>query len=281
MYQKSRRKFSKTKTHELRTPAFELISAEEQKLRSSLEKEVKTAFYVAGMALIKLNSLRLYRNTHLSFEEFCQDVFGYGGDYAYLKMAAARVYQNLIDNLPTNGRQPILPTRQRQLRPIVKAKLDDDAQVEVWSNAIAISDGKIPSSSIVSQAVDLYLAQDDIQINPFSEGEICQIIVRGNNQLKGLGNSWCIVERVNDSSCIVNTWNSQLEIPVSNLKPKGFDNEEYQAIEDLGVRMTNLHQAGKLDRAAFWVLDGLAKLDRASLTTLEEDLLQVLEKFYL
>lgn len=127
----------------------------------------------------------------------------------------------------------------------------------------------------------MYLAQDDIQINLFSKGEICQIIVRGNNKLKGLGNSWCIVEEVNDSSCIVNTWNSQLEIPVSNLESKGFDNEEYQAIENLGVRMTNLHQTGKLDKAAFWVLDGLAKLDRPYLTTLEENLLQVLEKVYL
>lgn len=56
------------------------------------------------VALIKLNELRLYRNTHLNFDEFCQDIFGYSSDYAYLKMAAARVYQNLIAHLPTNGR---------------------------------------------------------------------------------------------------------------------------------------------------------------------------------
>ena len=48
-------------------------------------------------------------------------------------MAAAKVYQNLADNLPqslnkpTIGRQPILPTKERQLRPIVKAKLDVEA----------------------------------------------------------------------------------------------------------------------------------------------------------
>ena len=66
-------------------------------------------------------------------------------------MAAARVYQNLLDNLPpcsgkpTNGRQQILPTRQRQLRPIVKAKLDDDAQVEVWQMAITLAEGKVPT----------------------------------------------------------------------------------------------------------------------------------------
>jgi hypothetical protein len=271
---------------ELRTPAFEPLNVEEQKLRSSLEREVKTAFYVAGLALIKLNELRLYRSTHLSFDEFCQDVFGYSSDYAYLKMAAARVYQNLIDRLPpslgkpTIGRHSILPTCQRQLRPIVKAKLNDDAQIEVWNMAIALSEGKVPSSSIVAEAVNLYLAEDDTQLNPFTEGEICQIVVRGNNQLKGLSGSWCIVEEANDSNCIVNTWNSQLSVPYRNLESKGFDKGEYRVIEDLGVRMTKLHQTGKLDEAAFWVLNGLAKLDKPELTPLESKLLRVLEEEY-
>lgn len=75
------------------------------------------------MALIQLQELRLYRSTHISFEEFCQDVFSFSRDYAYLKMAAAKVYQNLQDELPTIGRHLPLPTRQRQLRPIVKANL--------------------------------------------------------------------------------------------------------------------------------------------------------------
>ena len=75
----------------MRVPAFEPLTEEEQKLRLSLEQNVKTAFYRSGLALIELNRLRLYRSTHLSFErggrcfvssvphaveEFCQDEFG-------------------------------------------------------------------------------------------------------------------------------------------------------------------------------------------------------------
>ena len=288
MGRRSRYKASKTTTKdELRLSVFEPLNAQETELRLSLEQDVKTAFYRSGLALIELNQLRLYRSTHLSFEEFCQDVFGYSSDYAYLKMAAARVYQNLIDNLPpyedkpTNGRQPILPTRQRQLRPIVKAKLDADAQVEIWNMAIALADGKIPSGSVVTEAVNLYLDQGNTQLNPFTEGEICRIVVKDNSKLKGKGGSWCIVEEVNDSSCIVNTWNDQLEVPLSNLESTEFDTEQYQNIEDIGVRMTELHQTGKLDKAALWVLNGLAKLDKPYLTTLEENLLQLLENFYL
>ena len=130
------------------------------------------------------------------------------------------VYQNLIDNfLPTNGRQVILPTRQRQLRPITKAKLEVDAQVEVWIDAIALAHGKIPSNSIVAQAVNLYLAKNNTQSNPFQKGEVCRIVVRGNSKLKGLGGSWCIVEEVSDRACLVNTWNNQLSIP----SPSMFD----------------------------------------------------------
>ena len=300
---RGKRRSSKSKSHELRIPAFEPLNAEESRARSHLIEQVGNAFYVSGMALTRLKEERLYRNTHLSFErggrcfasslsnhavdEFCQDVFGYGSDYAYLKIAAAKIYQNLLDNItppsqeiPTNGRHPILPTRQRQLRPIVKAKLEADAQVEVWNRAIALADSKIPSSSIVTEAVNLYLAEDDTQFNPFTEGEVCRIVVRGNSKLKGKGGSWCIIEEVGDRFCVVNTWNNQLTVPVNNLESRDFDEQEYQAIEDVGVRMTKLHQTEKLDKAALWILEGLAKLDRPQLTPLEDKLLRVLEEEY-
>ncbi len=195
-------------------------------------------------------------------------------------MAAAKIYQNLLDGLPTNGRHLPLPTRQRQLRPMIKAKLDADAQLYVWSNAVTLANGKVPTHSLVSEAVRLYLAENSEPNNPFTTGEICRLVVRGNSQLKGLGGSWCIVSAVHLSTCTVNTWNDELEVPIENLVSLGFDSEQYQTIEDIGVRMTRLHETGRLDDAAMWVLNGLAKLDRAYLTTLEEKLLQVLETVY-
>ena len=262
--------------------AFSPLSAKELELRATLEHQVTSAFHTSGMALIKLNELRLYRNTHPNFEEFCLDVFGYSSDYAYLKMAAARISQNLSDNLPTNGRHRIpLPTRQRQLRPIVKAKLEADAQLEVWSNAVALAEEKIPSYAIVAEAVRLYLAKDNERENPFVELEVCRIVVKGNSKLKGKGNCWCIVSQVLANSCIVDTWAEEIEVPNENLESMGFNRHQYQNLEDIGVRMTKLHQTGSLDEAALWVLNGLSKLDRSYLTTLEEKLLRVLEAFYI
>ena len=99
MGRSSRYKAKKSSGEELRTPAFEPLNIQQQQLRSQLIEKVGNAFYVSGMALLHLKEERLYRNTHFKFDEFCQDVFGYSSDYAYLKMAAAKVYQNLIDNL--------------------------------------------------------------------------------------------------------------------------------------------------------------------------------------
>ncbi len=278
---RSQHRSGSSQKHELHTPVFTPLNAEEEKLRESLEQLVKTAFYTAGSALSQIQQLRLYRNTHTSFEEFCLDVFSFSRDYAYLMIAAARVYQNLLNNLPTNGRQLPLPTKQRQLRPIIKAQLNETAQVEVWVNAIALAGGKVPSSSIVREAVDSYLAKNNTQPNPFQKGEVCQIVVRDNSKLKGLGGSWCIVEEISDNYCLVNTWNNQLSVPIDNLESKNFDDQEDQAIEDLGIRMTKLHQTEKLDKAALWVLEGLAKLERPVLTPLEEKLLAVLEAEFL
>jgi hypothetical protein len=267
-------------------PVFTPLSQDEQTIRAELEAKVKTAFYSAGMALIQLKQERLYRNTHLSFEEFCLDVFSFSSDYAYLKMAAARIYENLmlglpsLANQPTIGRHLPLPTRQRQLRPIVKAKLDPNAQVEVWTMAIALAGGKVPTSQIVLRAVQLYLAQNNLTDNPFSIGEICRIVSKGNSQLKGMAKCWCIVDQVHSSSCTVNTWSNEIEVPIENLESLKFNPEQDQSIENIGVRMTRLHEAGSLDDAAVWVLSGLAKLDRPYLTTLEEKLLQVIEEEY-
>jgi hypothetical protein len=260
-------------------PILTPLSADEIELRASLEKQVGSAFYQAGMALLKLNELRLYRSTHFSFEDFCQDVFSFSRDYAYLKMAAAKIYQNLLDNMPSNSRH-LLPTRQRQLRPIIKAKLDDDASLKVWNHAVTLAGGKIPTSPIVAEAVRLYLNANNPTDNPFHIGEICRILVRGNSQLKNQAGCWCIVSQVHLSSCTVNTWSDELEVPIENLESLLFDERQYQSIEDIGVRMTSLYETGKLDEAALWVLNGLAKLNRPYLTTLEEKLLQLLEREY-
>ncbi len=44
--------------------------------------------------------------------------------------------------------------------------------------------------------------------------------------------------------------------------------------------MTRLQETGKLDEAALWILNGLAKIKQPSLTELQEKLLSFLSKEY-
>ncbi len=60
-----------------------------------------------------------------------------------------------------------------------------------------------------------------------------------------------------------------------------FTHAEREQMLDLGERMTALSEVGELDEAAIWLLQGLERLKRSQLNSLEEKLLQVLEEEYL
>ena len=258
------------------------LSDDERQLRDGLERQVRSAFYQAGQALEQIQIRRLYRSTHENFESYCLDTFNFTRDCAYLKIGAARVYRNLSENLPTNCRQPsVLPAKESQLRPIVKAQLRPVEQVLVWNNAVAMAEDRLPTSSVVAEAVRLYLREGQTPHNPFSIGEVCRILAKDISSLRKYHNYWCIVSSLRDWECVVDTWETSLVVPVENLESWGLDEDQFPLIEDIGVRMTSLYETGNLDDAAYWVLNGLAKLDRFYLSSVEEKLLQVLEQEFL
>ena len=102
-----------------------------------------------------------------------------------------------------------------------------------------------------------------------------------NPELRGKSGCWCIVSEVYEFSCLVNTWDNEYILRPEHLQSLGYSTDECKQMESIGVRMTLLHQTGKLDEAALWVLNGLAKLKTAYLTLLEEKLLALLELEYL
>jgi hypothetical protein len=260
------------------SPLRRLTPDEEEEL-SQLEQQIKTAFYISGLALHRIHQKKLFEANYDSFALYCRDKFGFGGDYAYLLIAAASIYQNLADNLPTNGRYLPLPTNERQLRPIVKAKLAPEVQVEVWCEAVEVAGGAIPSSRIVTEVVQNAKETTSLS-NPRRVGEVCQIIARDNPDLKGKGGIWCIVSSIDGEYCTVDTWEARYVLRVDYLKSLRYNKKECKQVEELGVRMTQLHETGRLEEAAVVVLSCLAKLKRAYLTSLEEELLSCLEREY-
>jgi len=126
------------------------LTSEEQTDRLHLERIIERSFYEAGIALKQLRDRRLYRSTHKTFDEYCQDRFGYSSRrQPYLLIEAAAIVDNLKDEC--DPMDHILPINERQVRPLTK--LEPDEQRQAWQMAVEKAGNKVPSSTIVQDIV--------------------------------------------------------------------------------------------------------------------------------
>jgi hypothetical protein len=188
------------------------LTHDESRDRLALERKVERAFYVAGVALAQLRDRRLYRSTHNSFEEYCQDRFGYTrrrGDYL---IGSSQVVDNLKqepqnNSEPNQNREPlvlILPTSERQCRPLIN--LEPSLQRQAWKKAVELAGHRIPSGKVVSQAVSEFKNQE-----PKAQYKIGQKIkIQSNHSLLG-GSSGTIKQIPNHTEMIVKLDNGQTE----------------------------------------------------------------------
>ncbi|NJL51151.1 MAG: hypothetical protein HC930_01125 [Hydrococcus sp. SU_1_0] len=254
-----------------------VLSPQESQLRAKLEQQVRTGFVLRGQALISIKRLKLYRDRARNFESYCDEVFGFTMLYIERCMLAAETYYSIESYLKTNSLSEPLPTKQSQLRPIFQAHLSPIEAGEVWVISVNLAAEKVPPKVIVEKAVKAYLNQKYPPINPLSEGEICRI----KSGVPGKQNCWCVVSEVRANECVVDTWDSQYIVSGDNLSPMKLTHDESEQMLDLGARMTALADVENLDEAALWVLQGLEKLNRSTLNSIEERLLQLLEDEYL
>ena len=271
-----------------------VLSPQESKLRDKLEQQVRTGFVLRGQALRSIKRLKLYRDRFDNFESYCDEVFGFTMLYIERCMIAAETYYQIVEYLQTQGLNKILPNKQKQLRPIFQAHLNPIEAGEVWVMAVGIAQGyrpdrrqddwqnkvlrgKVPSYSMVKLAVKTYLHQKYPPSNSFESGQICRI----TSGIKGKLYCWCVISEVRKDECVVDTWDSQYVVSVDDLSTMKLTHDESEQMLDLGARMTALSEVKNLDEAAMWVLRGLEKLNRSTLNSIEERLLQTLEDEYL
>lgn len=252
------------------------LSLEEQRDRLHLERVIERSFYQAGIALKQLRDRRLYRSTHRTFEEYCNDRFGYSSRrQPYLLIEAAAVVDNLRDKC--DPMDHILPTNERQVRPLTK--LEPDLQREAWQMAVEEAGNKVPSSTIVKDIVQRIRDRTKVP-NPYNIQQVCQIVASYNPELRGKSGCWCIVSQVNDYSCTVETWDGEYVVKLEHLKSFDYLEEECTFMQELCSRLKTLQQLGNLDTAAYWILNGMGKLSAPHLTPLQDKLLGVLEQEY-
>ncbi|MEH1865335.1 MAG: hypothetical protein V7K69_10020 [Nostoc sp.] len=255
------------------------LTEEEQSLRLQFERQVERAFLSAGQALMELRDRRLYRSTHRTFEEYCRDRFNYSRDAAYLKISATVVYENLQKFLPTIGRQIPMPTNERQLRFLAKAELEPAVQADVWQQAVEQAGNKIPSGRIVKGVVDRIRESPKVP-NPYHIGEICILLPKDNPDLRGKAGYWGVVTHVGDYSCTVQIWDGDYTVKIEHLKLLELFDEDCQFMQQLCMRLQQLHEVANRDEAVDWLLQGLGKQAKPYLSSLQAKLLAAMEREY-
>ncbi|MBU7585756.1 MAG: hypothetical protein KAF91_23225 [Nostoc sp. TH1S01] len=302
------RKLKKSNNPELPPPTIDVpaveipeLTPEEQRDLLNLERRVERAFFEAGKALMELRDRRLYRSTHKTFEEYCKDRFGFERRHPYRLIEAAVVVDNLMQMCPIGtqiendsssvGTQTeiessneqmrpigtqILPTSERQVRPLTK--LEPQQQVEVWQRAVQVAKGKVPSARIVTDVVQRIMERTKVP-NTYQIGEVCQILAKDNPELRGKGGCWGIVTHIGEFSCTVRTWDGECTVGVQYLKSYNYLPAECQQVQVICDRISRVYSA-ELEESVQRFLESLGKLRRSYLTALEEKVLSVLESVY-
>jgi hypothetical protein len=269
------------------TPAVQVevvteeLTVEEERDRLLLERQVERAFYEAGKALAQLRERRLYRSTHKTFEQYCQDRFGFGRHAANRLITGASVVANLVSighQNPSGETRTIgshiLPTTERQVRPLTQ--LEPEQQRSVWEQAVTEAGGKVPSGRIVKDIVDRIRERTRIPI-AYQVGDVCEILVKDNPDLRGMGGCWCIIAEVREFSCVVRAWNGEYTVREENLRDLGYSATEKEEMRKLSKRLVAVQSLMSQD-AARAILSALGKLKRPYLTALESQLLEVLSR---
>ncbi|WP_323808805.1 hypothetical protein [Nostoc sphaeroides] len=220
---------------------------------------------------MELRDRRLYRSTHKTFEEYCKERFGYSRRQPYLLMDAAVVFDNLLEKC--DPLDQVLPTNERQVRPMTK--LEPQEQQEVWLRAVELAGGKVPTGKIVKDVVQRIMERTKVP-NTYQIGEVCQILVKDNPELRGKGGCWGIVNHVGEFSCTVRTWDGEYTVGLQHLKSYNYLPAECEQMQVICDRISRVYSSG-LEESVQRFLEMLGKLNRAYLTDLEEKLLSLLE----
>ncbi len=251
---------------------FEELTSDEAAERQRLELTVERAFYEAGAALLKLRSKRLYRSTHSTFEVYCRERFGFTRRHVDYLVLGSQVVENLL--LRTNGSQ-ILPTSERQVRPLTT--LEPDEQREVWQQAVVVAGGKLPSGRIVKGIVERLKEKPLVKASDLCQvGQVFTLAGLVEKERK-YNCCWAITIAVRDFTVEVDVHDATLTVKPENLQPID-DPQARRQLPQILKRIKRLRNNGLLDRGAYHVLEGLGQ--QTYLSEVEEKLLSCLEAHY-
>jgi len=112
-----------------------------------IERGLKT-FVEVGNALLAIREAKLYRLDYETFEEYCQERWGFTNEYARLNMRAAEVVKRIQETPTMVG---VLPTTESQARPLTQ--LEPEEQAVAWQRVVeSAPNGKVTAAHVISVA---------------------------------------------------------------------------------------------------------------------------------
>ncbi len=127
-----------------------------------IERGLRT-FREVGAALMAIREGRLYRQFFSTFEAYCEARWGMMRRHAYRLIDAANVVGNLSSG-ETSPAAPILPTSERQARPLTA--LDPEHQRDAWAVVVDTApNGKITTAH-VEQVVEKQFRPKPVKAPP-------------------------------------------------------------------------------------------------------------------
>ncbi len=138
----------------------------EQTRRDEIENEIDAQLGVGRMAYLRVGKLlaeildsRLYRNEYGSFEDYCNDFWGFSEKLCRTWADAWRVSQNLTNDdhkmalFTWNTLEGFSPAHARCL-----ARIPADVQLEAWTAAKAVTE--TPTVKLVKEIADKYAEKE-------------------------------------------------------------------------------------------------------------------------
>ena len=158
--------------------ATEVLTVSETDRKAQLEATIERGmqtFVEVGLALMEIRDGRLYRAEFGTFEEYCQERWGWERRHAYRLIDAAAAVENV-----SNWTQNQAPANEAQARPLTS--LPPAQQREAWQRVIDTApNGKI-TAAIVTQAAQAIRQERTDQRRQERIEKIVQI-AQGNSDL--------------------------------------------------------------------------------------------------
>lgn len=253
-----------------------LTPAETSRL-AQLEEVIEKSFLQIADALREIHDQKLYRGESgkRTFEEYCEERFGFGKRLGFYYVDAARV----VENLKASEQFVHFPTSESQVRAL--KGLDAEAQRTIWAKAVDKADG-VPSARIVEETVKEVTGQrkpKERKAPSFSVGDVGRIRLTSHEELLGKAGYWGIVEEVSNGVVTVALPDRTVSsVPAIDLERVELSAKEKKAREGMMHTLQRIYAVFGTSEKAVTLLINYFETKSDTLSSVDKKLLGLLDR---